>query len=529
MRSRAAGLLLGCLLALVLLPAPAQLSAGRPAAPASAAERPHDPFGRESPRSTVAGFVSASNDNNLALASRYLQLSGSQKAKAADLVDDLGDLMDRYFLQPMSSISDAPEGKIDDGLPLNQEHVGPLRIAGEDQFLELVRVQDPVGGEVWLVSSQTLARVPQLHASMDRTWAERVLPRSLTRRGIFGVTTAQIVLWFASLLIPVLLFVLLGLGAMALARRWIRHAERLDLIEAWYDGTRWPAILVLTLAVHAAAIPAYGPSLAFRASYARVLAVLLVMVLAWAVLRVAMLAVRRADIRLLRQGRSGARSIMLLGERLFKVLLLVVALLAVLAIAGVDVSTALAGLGIAGIAVALGAQKTVENILGGIMLLGDGAIAVGDFCSVGGRSGTVEDITLRSVRIRTAEQTLMSIPAGVLAQANIENFSSRGKCLALNVLRLAYGASAQQVRAIVEELGALLVSQPKVEKAGARVRLIDIGPRGFEVEIFAYFLTTDWPEFLALREDLLLQAAALVEAQGVAFATPPLTVEPIAR
>jgi len=101
----------------------------------------------------------------------------------------------------------------------------------------------------------------------------------------------------------------------------------------------------------------------------------------------------------------------------------------ILTLLGVETKTALAGVGIGGIAIALGAQKTVENLLGGIFLLGDRALAVGDTCTIGSRQGVVEDITLRSVRLRTLEQTLLSIPAGTLSQSNVENLSARGKIL----------------------------------------------------------------------------------------------------
>ena len=129
---------------------------------------------------------------------------------------------------------------------------------------------------------------------------------------------------------------------------------------------------------------------------------------------------------------------MLLGERLVQALVVVVAVIAVLTIAGVNTKTALAGLGIGGVALALGAQKTVENLLGGVFLLSDRALAVGDMCSISNRLGVVEDITLRSVRLRTLDRTLVSVPAGVLAQAGIENFASRDKILATTKLRLRY-------------------------------------------------------------------------------------------
>jgi MscS family membrane protein len=246
--------------------------------------------------------------------------------------------------------------------------------------------------------------------------------------------------------------------------------------------------------------------------------VVLVIVLAWGLHRLITLALRRVSARVEHHGRTGVRSVLMLGERLLNVLLVLMAVLAVLSLSGFEVKTLLAGLGIVGIAVALGAQKTIENILGGMMLLGDEAIAVGDVCRINNRLGTVEDITLRSVRFRTIEQTLLSIPAGVLAQADLENFASRGKILAQHRLRIAYGASVEQLRTIVERLTALVEAHPRLEHPLSRVRLVEFAPLGIELELYAYVLTSDLPEFLVIREDLLLQAAAIIEAAGARFA-----------
>nr|WP_255428287.1 mechanosensitive ion channel domain-containing protein [Ramlibacter cellulosilyticus] len=216
----------------------------------------------------------------------------------------------------------------------------------------------------------------------------------------------------------------------------------------------------------------------------------------------------------------------MLGERLLNVLVVLVAVLVVLALLGFDMKAVLAGLGIIGVALALGAQKTIENILGGMMLLADEALAVGDTCRVNDRTCTVEDITLRSVRFRTLEHTLLSIPAGVLAQAELENFASRNKILAQHRLRLAYDTSVEQLRRVRGDIAALIDAHPKLEHPLSRVRLVEFGPQGMELEIFAYVLTREFPQFLEVREDLLLQAIACVEAAGARFAEPAAWAAP---
>ncbi|MBA2962219.1 MULTISPECIES: mechanosensitive ion channel family protein [Ramlibacter] len=520
--SRLAGLVLAAWLALLPWGAIGQIPGTRPAPSQPAeAQQARDPLGRETPRGSFTRFSSAANSGNFGLGARYLQLSAAQRDKGELLARQLGELTDRYFLVPLSTISDRPEGRINDGLPIDRDRVGPMRIGGDEFYLELVRVQDPEGRLVWLVSSQTLARVPQLHADMDRSWAERVLPDALSHTVVLGAPLPQLVIWAASLALPLLVVPALLWALRALTRGLAR--KRSPLWAQWYVAARWPLAVVLVLLLHTAALPAFGSSLAFRVIYVRVIAALLVAALAWTLHRSARVLFERASARLLQEGRSGPRSLLLLGERLFMALLLVAAVLGMLAVAGVQVTAALAGLGIAGIAVALGAQKTVENILGGLMLLADQAIAVGDTCRIGAHMGVVEDITLRSVRIRTFEQTLLSIPAGVLAQDTLENFASRGKILLQTSVRLAYGPTEHELRTLLEELRGLLAGHPRIDPTGARVRLAGFGVQGIEVELFAYFQTADGLEFLALREELLLQVMRVVQARGAVFA-PAWTV-----
>ena len=482
-----------------------------------------DPLGRSTPRGTIGAFIRAVHGGNLVSAASYMQLTGQQRPNAETLARDLNELMDRYFHQRLAAVSNSPEGALDDGLPADREKVGPLEIGDEEVDIGLIRVKDRGAGKIWLISSETLAQVPSLLRTVEATWIERVTPEALLKYTAFGIPLAQILAWAASIAIPFLLLVLVSLIVIALARRIVHDPTRRRLVDSWYAGTRWPGILVLVLGTHLASLSVLGFSLISRILYSRIVTILLIAAFAWLICRVLALAFGYASSRM--QGReelAGTRSLMLLGERVLKVLIILVAFLLILKALGFETDTALAGLGIGGIALAIGAQKTVENFLGGFFLLTDKALAVGDMCTISNRRGYVEDITLRSVRLRTFEQTLLSIPAGVLSQDSIENFSTRGKILAQTILRLRYGTSADQLRSILGGICGRLAEDPRVETGTFRVRLVDFGVRGIEIELFAYVLTSEIPEFLAVREELLLQIAEIVEGAGSAFARPEI-------
>ena len=489
-------------------------------APAEQQQPAADPLGRTTPRGTIASFIRAVDRNELASATQYLQLSASQRANADSLARDLKTLLDRNFQQAITSISDDPAGALNDGLPIDRERVGPLTIGDRLADINLVRVNDPQAGQVWLVSSETLAQVPALRSAVAQTWMERIMPAPLLRRTFFGIPLAHWVVLAATVAIPFVLLAAISNALVFLVRQFRRDPKKRLAVEVWSRELKWPVIVVLTLVVHATAMRTLGFPLSFRIAWARVLLLAAVIAVTWLFRRVLTLAFRRA--RLLAWGKdsTSTRSLMLLLERMAKAVVVLIAVFAALTVVGVDTKTALAGLGIGGVALALGAQKTVENLLGGFFLLSDKAIAVGDQCSINNRVGWVEDITLRSVRLRTLDQTLVSVPAGVLAQAGIENFASRRKILVQTTLRLRYGTSVEQLRRVLDGTRRLLDGNQKLEKGTSRVRLVNFGENAVELELFAYVLTADSLEFLAVREELLLDVASVVESSGTAFAQP---------
>jgi len=495
--------------------------ASKPTAPTNTAPTPIvDPLGRGTPRGTVTAFIRAAHRGDFVSSARYMQLSPKHRPHVEVLAQDLKELLDRYFSEPITTISDSPSGNLDDGLPLDQEHVGPLTMGDGNVYILLVRVTDPDNGQIWLISSETLDQVPIWYSAIEKTWVERIMPAPLLNSKFLGIPVAKWVAWIGSIGFPLLFFWLLTTATLSLLQRLIRSSSKALFIVALFSGVRWPLILLLTLATHFASLPYLGFSLAFRIFDSRTSLVIFVIVLTWLIQRTSTLAFARARMMMERRRSSSTESLILLGERVFKVLIVLIAVLIILKIIGVDTKTALAGVGIGGVAVALGAQKSVENLLGGIFLLSDKTLAVGDMCRISERSGWIEDITLRSIRLRTLEQTLLSIPAGILSQANIENFASRRKILAQTNLLLRYGTTVEQLRLVLENIRKLLDSSAKIESATARIRLVNFGIRAIELELYAYILTADYMEFLALRESLLLQIAGVVEAAGSAFAQP---------
>lgn len=211
-------------------------------------------------------------------------------------------------------------------------------------------------------------------------------------------------------------------------------------------------------------------------------------------------------------------------QRFFKAVILIVGFIVILYILGVDVTAGLAALGIGGIALALGAQKSMENFVGSVTLLADQPIRVGDFCKVGEISGTVEKIGMRSTQIRTGERTVITIPNGTLSSESIENYAPRDKFLFENNLELRAETTPDQIRFILVKLRALLYSHPHITKDTLRIRFTEFGASSVILSYYTYVNAANLGESLAVKEDLLLRMMDVVKESGTDFAFPSQTI-----
>jgi MscS family membrane protein len=213
-------------------------------------------------------------------------------------------------------------------------------------------------------------------------------------------------------------------------------------------------------------------------------------------------------------------SVVPLVSRLVKLSVLLVAIAAVLSAWGYNATAILAGLGVGSIAIALAAQKTIENFFGGVSVISDRPVSVGDFCKVGDLMGTIEDIGLRSTRIRTLNRTMVSVPNGQFSSMTLENFDKRDKMLFHVTLNLRRDSTPDQVRMVLNSIARILADHSDVEPGTLPVRFVGVGTYSLDIEIFVYVLTRDGDDFLRTQQDLLLKILDAVKDAGTALALP---------
>jgi MscS family membrane protein len=491
--------------------------AQEPAAP------PSDSLGRETPSGTVLGFLQAAQAGNYKIAADYLQISAvHRQSRGPELASQLKVLMDRAFVGSLRRLSTRPEGNPEDSGVGDRQTIGAFASGDTDVPVVLVRVADPNSGKVWLFSAETLSRVPELYDNLRAHKIENKLPQVLVGSLFLGMPLWQ---WLALLAAIPVASAIGGLvvGLLAIPRRlWLKHKKRPDLRS--FSRISTPLVVFFGAIAHRAMVAYLGLPLLPRLYYYRTIGAVMVAGFFWFLLRATGVTMQRLRAHAITAGRIGTGTLALLGERLLKALLVMAAVLAILGTFGFNLTTVLAGLGIGGLAIAFAAQKTLENLFGGVSVLADEVIRVGDTCRIGDRVGTVEDISLRSTRIRTLDRSVLSIPNGSLATMNIENFAVRDRILFNPTFGVRYETTPDQLRYLLAEVRRMLYEHPKVESESARIRLAGFENNSLSLEIFSYVLTHDSTEFTAIREDLLLRIVEIVEKSGTSLASPSRAV-----
>ncbi len=191
---------------------------------------------------------------------------------------------------------------------------------------------------------------------------------------------------------------------------------------------------------------------------------------------------------------------------------------------GIPVYGVVAGLGVGGLALGLAAKPTLENLIGGLILYADRPVAVGDFCQFGDKLGTIEEIGLRSTRVRALDRSLVTVPNGDFSNKELVNFTRRDRTLIKARIGLRYDTEPEKLRAVLGRIAAFLQSHTDLVAETARTRLVALATYALEVEFQAHVTTADWGEFLRIQEEVLLGVLDIVERSGAAIALPSQTM-----
>jgi MscS family membrane protein len=442
---------------------------------------------------------------------RYLPEEMEQYS-SEELLLTLGYVFRRQNIINLADVSDLPEGNIKDGLPEYREQIGSVTLSTGIVPIYLQRIPDGRGGRVWKLSNATVEQIPAMWSELGYSPLAEFLHEKLPNMQFMGMDNWQL---FATVIIIILAWPLAALASYILKRLALLIPNRFPLgVARFFQG---PMRFFLFVFIARVLIGNLGLSLTARI-FLESSGIDLV---AWTVLLLGLMSLLR-DYQVRKMQYAGNIQYVALLKpftSIMKVIAVTFIALYWAKSAGYDMSTILAGLGVGSLAIALAAQKTLENVIGAITLYTARPVSAGDFCRFGNITGTVEEIGLRSTMIRTLDRTMVAIPNSVFASVEIENFSHRDRIRYYRRFRLQLG-SAEQLRFILAQLRKIFLAHPRVLQDTVSIRFENIEDANAILRLDAGVDTTDFQEYLAVAEDLNLYVIDIAQQAGAIFSGP---------
>lgn len=471
---------------------------------------------QDTPLAAMLGLRKAMESQQYEAAGRFLdrRYTDERLAEYSDreLIRALSYVWGQQNILNPRDLSDAPEGHLDDGLPAYRDQLGVVSLLEEEIPVYLQRVPDGKGGRVWKISNATVDRIPDMWEELGYSdFAYKLsnfLPDfqflAMQNWQVAGIVLFFLLAWPTAALISYLLMRI----ALLIPNRFPLGIQRFF---------RRPFRFFLFILIGREAINFLGLSLTAR--------ILLqssgIDYIAITVLLMGLISlVRDYQIRKM-QHAGNAQYVALLKPFTTMVKILVVTFIGLYWAnqAGYNMSTILAGLGVGSLAVALAAQKTLENMIGAITLYTARPVSAGDFCRFGDITGTVEEIGLRSTLIRTLDRSMVVIPNSVFSSVEIENYSQRDRIRYFRRFQLEI-PQAGQMRLLLEQVRALMVNHEQVIDETVSVRFEDIRDGNAILRLDAGIDTVVYQDFLAVAEALNLGVMEIAEQAGARFTGP---------
>lgn len=360
---------------------------------------------------------------------------------------------------------------------------------------------------------------------MLQDWLRRFLPETLFYTGPYNL------MWWQWLALPALALIALAIGrpvgafARSLLQRAFRHTRT-----TWDDRLLERVGGALKMLAAIAVFRLMLPSVALQDARVvhSLLAALVVITSFWALWRAIDVFIEILLERPFAVDNPSARSLVAVTGNFARVAVALLGLLSTLQAFGLPVGTAIAGLGIGGIALAFGAQKTVADLFGSVALAADRPCRVGDTVRVEDVVGTVEQIGVRSTRIRTVDRSIVSFPNGRLADMRIETLAVRDRIRFATMIGVVYGTTEAQLKQVLSGMEAVLRQHPQIWKDGITVRFAGFGATAFEIEVQCWFNTPDYELFRDYRQQVLFGFMKAIEQAGTAISLPTHTVRLVA-
>lgn len=500
-------------------PAPgAEQGSPQPAAQPGSEES--DAADTDTPRRALERFLGSARAGNLSQAADELWQISQDVEEMAQLARKLQAVLDRrlpFDKERLDKVADLPNGSKSDGMA-EQEEVGRIEMPLGSEPVRLVRKRNGDGSTHWVFSARTVSRIPAWYERLEDHWLLDHLPDALQVTGVGGLLYWQWLALPVVIVLSALLGFLFSVGLRIVLRIGLHKRElALAVLERQVAplrllgaalALRW---LLLSLFITAAAEQTVR-------GLCNVVLITGVMFCLW---RAADVLAHRARQSTWISARPALIGVMPLLHRIVELCIWSVAILWSLQELGYSVTAVLASLGLGGLAVALAAKNTLEHLLGGMTLSLDQPMRVGDQVKIGDVQGNVEQIGIRSTRIRTQDRSVVTIPNGKLADLNIETLAARDRLRMAVTLNISSALKPDKLRELREGLLGRIREQPLIYKEKLKVNYTALTESVITLEIVCWFETGDSEQFAESRQNLLLSLLEVVDAFGALAGAKP--------
>jgi MscS family membrane protein len=485
-------------------------------------EKFKDNMGRDTPRSSFIGFLKATEKFDYETAVQFMDLRNLpyavRKYDGKELAMQLDFVIKRGMKININHLSQNVTGQIVDGLPDYRDELGHIvSDQGELVFL-MQRVPGSDNNFIWKISNASIAHIPELYDYFSYPdWVEYIRSRLPVDAGFIGIELFKWVIVLGAAAISLPIFWLIGF-----VLSWLISKPGSPLHRPIHRLFTRPMTLLAIMLLTVSLLNELGLGATARAVVET--KTLMTVVMVWILFSLIDLIRARRREKFLAQGREDAH---ILGRPLanaLKLMTLLVASLIWLSNAGVNISTLLAGLGVGGIALALALQKPIEDLLGAISIYSQQPVVTGDLCKYGNILGRIEEIGLRTTRIRTLNNTLVSVPNCLIAHGAIENYSAREKMLYHPELPLRYDTTREQMANIIDAINDMARDHDDVITKSVRIRFTEFSENAMIIKARIYIDTSEFGTYLQVVTELNMAIMKIVQEAGAHFAQGAKTV-----
>lgn len=207
-------------------------------------------------------------------------------------------------------------------------------------------------------------------------------------------------------------------------------------------------------------------------------------------------------------------------SKFLRFVVVAISLSVILQVFGYKISGLVAGLGLGGLAISLAAKDALANLFGGVVIITEKPFSIGDWIKTPTVEGIVEDITFRSTLIRTFADALVTVPNATLANESITNWSKMGKRQITFNLRVTHDTTQNQLKNVVNRIQSLLKNHDDIHQETIFVSFDEYKENGLDIFLYFFTKTTNWGEYLKVREEVNFAIMDILKDEGVEFALP---------